>query len=130
VRPDAREVIGARLAAGASVRSLAVEFGCSGRTVQRIAVEAALARPRALSGRRLSFSERERISRGIAAGESDTEIARALGRHRSTIGREIRATGGGQRRSYRALAGERGARARARRPKPGKLWSSPALVDA
>jgi IS30 family transposase len=109
---------------------LAVEFGCSSRTVQRIAVEASLVRPRAVSGRRLSFAERERISRGIAAGESDSEIARALGRHRATIGREIRACGGGRRQRYRALAGERAARARARRPKLDKLSSFPRLLAA
>ena len=131
VRPDERGRIAGRLAAGESVRGLAVEFGCSGRTVQRIAVEAALVRGWAgVSSRRLSFAERERISRGIAAGESDAEIARALGRHRSTVGREVRMACGGQRWRYRALAAERRARERARRPKRGKLSVSPRLLAA
>jgi transposase, IS30 family len=130
VRPDARARIAARLVAGASVRELAVQFGCSTRTVQRIGEQAALVGRRvAHSPRRLSFAERERISRGIAAGESDSEIARALGRHRSTVGREIRAACG-QRRWYRALAAERKARERARRPKPTKLSRSPRLLAA
>jgi IS30 family transposase len=80
------------------------------------------------SERGLLFEERERISRGIAAGESDAEIARALGRHRSTVGREIRRCGG--RRYYRALRAERRAADRARRPKPGKLLSLPRLRAA
>jgi transposase, IS30 family len=129
VRPDERARIAARLVEGASVRELAVQFGCSGRTVLRIGDEAALARRVGRSPRRLSFAERERISRGIAAGESDSEIARALGRHRSTIGREIRACGA-RRGRYRALAAERAARARARRPKLGKLARSPRLLAA
>jgi IS30 family transposase len=105
-----------------------VEFGCSTRTILRIGEQAALVRRRvAHSPHRLSFEERERISRGIAAGESDSEIARAVGRHRSTVGREIRVAGG-QRRLYRALAAERKARERARRPKPTKLSRSPRLL--
>jgi IS30 family transposase len=76
----------------------------------------------------LGFEERERISRGLAAGESDSQIARALGRHRSTIGREIRAGGG--RRAYRALAAERAARSRAARPKPTKLAGCRRLAAA
>jgi IS30 family transposase len=129
VRPDEREWIAARLRAGARVRELALELGCSTRTVQRIGEQSALVWRRAAhSRRRLAFSERERISRGIAAGESDGEIARALGRHRSTVGREIRRGGG--RRAYRALAAERGAQRRARRPKPGKLSRSPRLLAA
>jgi IS30 family transposase len=128
VRPDAREAIVERLCAGERPRVLAGEVGCSERTVQRIAQAAALRRRRWRSARRLGFEERERISRGIAAGETDSEIARALGRHRSTVGREIRAAGG--RRGYRALAAERKARRRAQRPKPGKLSSCPRLLAA
>jgi IS30 family transposase len=129
VRPVEREWIAARLRSGARVRELACEVGCSERTVQRIAEQSALACRRvAHSPRRLAFWERERISRGIAAGESDIEIARALGRHRSTVGREIRVGGG--RRAYRAVAAERGAQRRSRRPKPGKLACSPRLLAA
>jgi IS30 family transposase len=126
VRPDERDAIVERLCAGERPVVLAGEFGCSTRTVQRIAQAAALRRRRPSSSRRLGFEERERISRGIAASENDSAIARALGRHRSTVGREIRAAGGRER--YRALAAERTARRRARRPKPGKLASSSRLL--
>jgi len=126
VRPDAREAIVERLCAGERPRVVAGEVGCSERTVQRIAQLAALRRRGPRSPRRLVFEERERISRGIAAGESDSEIAGALGRHRSTVGREIGAGGG--RRAYRALAAERKARQRAQRAKPDKLSSSPRLL--
>jgi len=63
----------------------------------------------------LSASEREEIRVGIEAGASDEAIASRIGRHRSTIWREIAANGG--RGCYRAaMAEERAARA-ALRPK-------------
>ena len=130
VRPDERERIVVRLGTGGSSRDLALEFGCSTRTVLRIGEQAALAGRRvAHSPRWLSFEERERISRGIAAGESDSEIARALGRHRSTVGREIRAACA-ERGRYRALAAERKSRARGARPKATKLSASRRLLAA
>ena len=79
------------------------------------------------SPHRLSFEERERIFVGVGRGESDSEIARALGRHRSTIGREIGRCGG-QRCHYRPLKAERVARRRAQRPKARKLSGSPRLL--
>jgi IS30 family transposase len=105
------------------------EFGVPERTAQRIRNEAALMRRRVEhSPHRLSFEERERILVGICRGESDIEIARALGRHRSTIGREIKRCGG--RRHYRALKAERVAERLACRPKPTKLQSRPRLLAA
>jgi transposase, IS30 family len=127
--PPERERVAARLGAGIGLRVVAEEFATSYTTVRRVRDEAVLARRRVgRSPRRLSFEERERISRGIAAGESDSEIARALGRDRSTVGREIRGAGS-QRRFYRALRGQRRAVLRSRRPKPTKLCGSPRLLE-
>jgi IS30 family transposase len=83
-----------------------------------------------VSGRYLSVGEREEIAVWWAAGVSRAEIARRLGRHRSTIGRELtrnRVVARPERWpvregvSYRASAAQGKAEARARRPKPGKL---------
>jgi IS30 family transposase len=63
----------------------------------------------------LNLSEREEIRVGIEAGESDAAIAERIGRHRSTVWREIRANGG--RRRYRAALAEGRAAQAARRPK-------------
>jgi IS30 family transposase len=70
---------------------------------------------------RLSFHEREEISRGMAAGESRRSVARRLGRSPSTIAREVTRNGGG--RGYRAWGAERAADRRTRRPKRSKLAS-------
>jgi IS30 family transposase len=79
-------------------------------------------RPRVVSELRLSQSEREEISRGLAAGCSFREIAWNLGRAPSTVSREVNANGG--RRGYRAIKAERAARRRARRPKVCKIAAS------
>ncbi len=78
---------------------------------------------RSLSGRYLSFSEREEIAIGRAQGCGVREIARSLGRAPSTISRELRrnaATRGGGL-EYRATTAQWHADRSARRPKPAKL---------
>ncbi len=125
--PADRDQIVARVRAGERVVDVIAATGVSSSSVYRVLEEAALARRRvAHSAYRLSFAERERISRGVAVGESGRSIARALGRSASTVCREISGCGGRER--YRALRGERRARALARRPKPTKLSCSPRLL--
>ncbi|HAM01271.1 MAG TPA: IS30 family transposase [Acidimicrobiaceae bacterium] len=63
----------------------------------------------------LSTAEREEIRVGIETGESDDEIASRIGRHRSTVWREVAANGG--RGCYQAAAAEERAARAARRPK-------------
>ena len=129
VLPHERAGIAARVQAGATMRVAAREFGVSLTTVCKIVHQAALARRRVdHSPWRLSFAEREEIFAGIGRGASDSEIARQLGRHRSTIGREI-ARGGGRRR-YRPSEAERTAWQLAKRPKARKLAGCPELLAA
>src|SRR5438045_7131543 len=76
-----------------------------------------------VSGRYLSFAEREEIAILLARGSGVREIARQLGRAPSTISRELQrnaATGTG-RPEYRASTAQRHAERRAQRPKPAKL---------
>jgi IS30 family transposase len=73
----------------------------------------------------LSLDEREEIRVGIERDECDAAIARRLGRHRGTIGREIRANGG--RGAYRGYQAEDRAYEAARRPKVSWTEAKPAL---
>ncbi len=73
----------------------------------------------------LSLTEREEISRGLAAAESLRSISRRLGRAPSTISREITRHRGRQK--YRALEADDRAWRRAKRPKPCVLAQRPAL---
>ena len=82
-------------------------------------------RPRRRAPGCLSLAEREEISRGIARRDSNRQIGRALGRHHTTIGREIDRCGG--RRRYRAHFADEEAWLRARRPKQTKLERCPEL---
>jgi IS30 family transposase len=75
----------------------------------------------------LTVAEREEIRVGIELDESDTTIAGRIGRHRSTIWREIQANGG--RRTYSAASAEHRAAHAARRPKPAWIEMRPWLWD-
>jgi len=72
------------------------------------------------------LTEREEISRGVAAGGSIRSIAAALGRAPSTISREILRNGGP--RGYRASRADQAAWDRACRPKVCKLVQHPKLA--
>ncbi|MDX2342565.1 MAG: IS30 family transposase [Acidimicrobiia bacterium] len=116
----AREALLA-LAGGSTVRQAAECSGLSMRTVDRLIYEHGRMshvveyKPRFGV---LSRAEREEIRVGIDRGESDTEIASGLGRHRSTVWREIRNNGGRQ--AYRAFRAHDDAARRARRCRP--MW--------
>jgi transposase, IS30 family len=73
-----------------------------------------------VSGRYLSLAEREEIAVGRAAGDSMRVIAARLGRAPSTVSRELQRNCLSRGR-YRAVAAQRRAEDRARRPKRAKL---------
>ena len=82
-----------------------------------------------LSGRYLSFVEREDIALMRAQGAGVRQIAARLGRDPSTISREVRrnaATRGGQI-DYRATTAQWHADRRAKRPKVAKLVTNQRL---
>ncbi len=82
-----------------------------------------------LSGRYLSFAEREQLALLRVQGHGVRACARQLGRAPSTISRELRrnaATRHGAR-DYRATTAQWHADRAARRPKPAKLATRPAL---
>lgn len=111
-----------RYEAGESLRSISRRLGRPPSTVRTHVVGLGFRRPLLAvewSPKRLSLTEREEISRGLAAGESMRCIARRLGRAPSTVSREVAGNGG--RGKYRAAVAHRASRHRALRPKPAKL---------
>ena len=82
-------------------------------------------RPRSQSPKRLSAEDRAEIYLGLDRGESFKTIGDRVGRHRSTIDREVNANGG--RKAYKPMAADRRADECARRPKPTKLAANPVL---
>src|SRR5690349_15902673 len=111
-----------------------------------------------MPGARLTGRDREVIERGLAAGLAVGQIAAVLGKHRTTVarelrrgsgtrvdvatraparpagsGRRVRARGmgcGGRPATYRASVAQQRSQGRARRPKPFKLTGELALVVA
>ena len=125
----AREALLA-LGGGATIGEAAELSGLAPRTVDRLIGEhgrmshvvSYCPRPGVLSR-----DEREEIRIGIDRGESDAVIAARLGRHRSTVWREIQRNGGRQ--SYRAFRAHDDAALRARRCRPMWWETRPWLWD-
>jgi len=82
-----------------------------------------------LSGRYLSFCEREEIALLKAQGAGVRQIARAIGRDPSTVSRELRrnAATRGYTSEYRATVAQWKAQLTAKRPKTAKLVTNPKL---
>jgi IS30 family transposase len=117
---------------GVSYPVAAVSAGIAEKTGHRLLAEAGGIRPRRSmpsSGRFLSPDEREEIALGLAAGKSAAAIARELGRHRSTVSRELVRNRRGYGHRYRASTAQWKAQQRAGRPKPAKLLINGELRD-
>jgi IS30 family transposase len=118
ITPAQREEFWRRYRAGESVLGIIGALSQRRGNIHRI-LEASggiAPAPRVRSQRVLRFSEREEISRGLAAGDSLRAIARRLSRAVSTVSQEVARHGG--RRRYRAAHADSQAWDSARRPKP------------
>ena len=106
---------------GDSMHDIARLFDRGHSSIQGILAKTGGIRPlrRSRSRLALTLSEREEISRGVAAGYSLRSIAESLRRSPSTVSREINRNGG--RRHYRASQADQAAWDRACRPKRCKL---------
>src|SRR5712692_4482321 len=122
------------IASGRSSEEAAATAGLSSAVGTRWFRESGGMRPHVfapLSGRCLSFAEREEIAISHAQGCGVREIARRIGRSPATISRELRrnaATRSGNL-EYRATTAQWHADRRGRRPKVAKLATNDALRD-
>ena len=112
---------------GEGNRSIGRLLGRSAGSIRAFVESSGGVRPevRRRSPRHLSSTEREEISRGIAAGEPLCVMADRLGRAPSTISRELARNGG--RSDYRARRADRLAWQKARRPQACKLSTNGVL---
>jgi IS30 family transposase len=114
-------VVWAGFQRGETFAAMGAALGCTPETAwNAVARHGGLApRPRRRAARALTRAEREEISRGVAAGESQRAMARRLARAPSTISRELARHGGAA--AYRAHDADQAACDRARRPKRCRL---------
>jgi transposase, IS30 family len=105
------------VARGATYEQAAAVAGVSVNTLRRRVAEegVVVVRERQQRPDALTLDQRVEIAVGIGAGESDSQIAGRLGRHRSTVWREIGSNGG--RSAYRAFGAHERADEQARRVK-------------
>jgi IS30 family transposase len=124
-----KELMWERWRQGDSLQKIAQLFERNHSSVERILAETGGICPaqRCRSGRALTLSEREEISRAVVAGQSIRSIAASLGRAPSTVSREVKRNGGLD--GYRANQADERAWDRARRPKPCKLVVNRTLAD-
>jgi IS30 family transposase len=117
----AREELWDRWQRGESLKAIGRAFGKPSSSIYfQVAPHGGIRPARQRRSRlALTLTEREEISRGIAAARSIRSMARLLGHAPSTVSREVRRNGGYDR--YRAAVAEEHAWARARRPKRCKL---------
>ncbi len=118
---EQKAVMWERWQKGDSLHSIARLFDRGHSSIARILSETGGIRPpkRIRSSIVLTLSEREEISRSLAADQSVRAIAFQLNRSPSTISREINRNGGYAR--YRAIQADQSAWDRAQRPKRCKL---------
>lgn len=134
IRRDVERAFWVKIAEGLTSEDAAVVCGVSGPVGSRWFRERGgmpSIQLTALSGRYLSFVEREEIALCKAQGLGVREIARRVGRSPSTISRELRrnaATRSGSL-AYRASIAQWKAELMARRPKPAKLAANAALRE-
>jgi Helix-turn-helix domain len=121
--PEVVQPFWAALQAGDFIADAAVAAGTYRKQGTRWVAACGGVRPRRgrnLTGRCLSFAEREEIALAHARGEKQCAIAQRLGRSPSTVSRELKRNAdrdGG----YRATTAHARAFERASRPKPAKL---------
>jgi IS30 family transposase len=109
-----------------SLRDIAKQIGCSSAGIDvMLRGQHREARPVEWVPRRgaLSIAEREEILRGLSREDSLSVIARHLGRHASSVSREVKANGG--RVDYRIWPAHQRAQRCAKRPKTSKLSYAP-----
>jgi IS30 family transposase len=134
IRRDVERAFWVKIAEGLTSEDAAVVCGVSGPVGSRWFRERGgmpCIQLTALSGRYLSFVEREEIALCKAQSLGVREIARRVGRSPSTISRELRRNAATRSGSlvYRASIAQWKAELMARRPKPAKLAANAALRE-